>query len=457
MNRTILTVVGVFSASSLLLVDSAIKGTALLMLAGVAAMILRRDSAATRHLVWLLAIVAMLAVPVLSAMLPQWRVLPEWASFSPATPVVVTTPPSIARPAVGAVEVAQNVKSDEFDSPSATAYQPATALPDSRLVVVTPEIIRKPAAWNSNWFNTLPFVWAIGFCVLIARLLAARLMLWNSERRGTVIRRGAGFQPADVGAEMDGRLEAYPTIHDPIVTALEAARLQLGIVRPVTLLIHPDKTIPVVWGILRCRLLLPVAARNWTGEQLRSVLLHELAHIQRRDTLAQLLAQLACALHWFNPLVWFAAWRLHVERERACDNLVLASGVRPSAYAGHLLEVVTKLSPARWTQSCGLAMARKSSLEGRLVAVLSDNLNRRGVSVALAAIALAIAVGIAVPIAMLRAADETRAERSLTRQRRTNRRSRTTLGPDHSLRIGKPARAATARFPAVASARWQPL
>ena len=211
-------------------------------------------------------------------------------------------------------------------------------------------------------------------------------------------------------AARDGHLvvkrQPAKATHDPIVTALEAVCLQLGIGRPVTLLIHPDKTIPVVWGILRCRLLLPAAARHWSGEQLRSVLLHELAHIKRRDTMAQLLTQIACALHWFNPLVWFAAWRLGVERERACDDLVLASGVRPSAYAGHLLDVVTGLSPARWTQSCGLAMARKSSLEGRLVAVLSENLNRRGVSVALAAIALAMAVGIAVPIAMLRAADE---------------------------------------------------
>ena len=188
--------------------------------------------------------------------------------------------------------------------------------------------------------------------------------------------------------------------------ALAAICSQLGIGRPVTLLIHPDKTIPVVWGILRCRLMLPAAARQWSDEQLRSVLLHELAHIKRRDTVVQLLAQVACALHWFNPLVWFAAWRLDAERERACDDLVLASGVRPSAYAGYLLDVVTGLSPTRWTQTCGLAMARKSSLEGRLGAVLGKDLNRRGVSVALAGLALAIAVGIAVPIAMLRAADE---------------------------------------------------
>jgi beta-lactamase regulating signal transducer with metallopeptidase domain len=390
MNRTILIVAGVFSASSLLLVDSAVKGAALLMLAAVAAIILRRDSAATRHLVWLLAIVAMLAVPVLSAILPQWRVLPEWASIPPATAGVAIRPPTIAGPELGTVQVARNAEPEAVESPSASAYQPASALPDSHPALVTPKAVPASAVWSWNWRNALPLAWAIGFCVLILRLMAARWMLWNTERQGIFI--WSPKQPAKA-------------TRDPIVMALEAVCMQLGICRPVSVLLHPEKTIPVVWGILRCRLLLPEAARQWSGEQLRSVLLHELAHIKRRDTLAQLLTQIACALHWFNPLAWFAAWRLGVERERACDDLVLASGVRPSAYAGHLLEVVTGLSPARWTQSCGLAMARKSSLNGRLFALLSEKVNRRGVTTALAAAALLLGVGIAVPLAMLRAAE----------------------------------------------------
>ena len=390
MNRTILMIAGVFGASSLLLIDSAVKGTALLILAAVTAIILRRDSAATRHLIWLLALIAMLAVPVLSAMLPQWRVLPEWAGIAPKPVVAAASPPSMARPEAEAVEMSWNTQPGEVGSPSASAHQPAAALPDSHPVLATPQAIGAPAVRGWNWRNALPLAWAIGFCVLILRLMAARWMLWNAERQGTVI------WPSRQSA----------TIHDPMVMALQAACLQLGIRRPVTLLIHPDKTIPVVWGILRCRLLLPAAARQWSGEQLRSVLLHELAHIKRRDTIAQLLAQLACALHWFNPLVWLAAWRLGVERERACDDLVLASGVRPSAYAGHLLEVVTEFSSARWTQSCGLAMARKSSLEGRLAAVLSKSCNRRGVTTALAAAVLLLGAGIAVPLAMLRAAEE---------------------------------------------------
>src|SRR5437660_9029324 len=116
MNRTILTVAGVFGTSSLLLVDSAVKGAALLMLAAVAAMVLRRDSAATRHLVWLLAMVALLVVPVLSALLPQLRVLPEWAGVSQEPVVVATSLPSNPSVDDGAVEWPQNAPPAEHVS-----------------------------------------------------------------------------------------------------------------------------------------------------------------------------------------------------------------------------------------------------------------------------------------------------------------------------------------------------
>lgn len=397
MNRTIFFLVAdVFSAPSLLLLDSTVKGTAMLALATIATMILRRDSAATRHLVWLLAMVAILVVPVLSAILPGWQVLPKWEGTPPETAVVITSPPSLVRPAVDAARLPRNDGPVDVESPAAPAFQPAATLPDSRPVLVTPQAIPAPAVGSWSWQSALSLVWAIGCSMLFLRLTAARCMLWNTERQGTAI--GSPSQPALGRSPM--------ATQDSLLTALEAACLQLGMHRPVTLMIHPDKTIPVVWGIFRYRLLLPAAARHWSAEQLNSVLLHELAHIKRRDTLAQLLGQIACALYWFNPLVWFAAWRLGVERERACDDLVLASGVRPSAYAAHLLAVVTTCSPARWTRSCGLAMARQSSLESRLVAVLSEKQSRRGVSVTLSTIALVTTVAIAVPLAMLRAGDE---------------------------------------------------
>src|SRR5436853_1815905 len=108
MNRTIFTATGMLSASSLLLMDSAVKGTALLVLAAIAASILRRDSAATRHLVWLSAIVAILVVPALSALLPRWRVLPEWAGIAPERVIVATRPHSVAGTADGTAESPQD-------------------------------------------------------------------------------------------------------------------------------------------------------------------------------------------------------------------------------------------------------------------------------------------------------------------------------------------------------------
>lgn len=197
-------------------------------------------------------------------------------------------------------------------------------------------VVATPASrWN--WQIAFTICWAIGFVLLLLRLAIARAILWQTER-GAVVEydlRKTGLHSHRI--EQSDRIEqsaehfADTSCHAmprkpadmEIIAAFTEACTQLGIKKRIKLLIHSHKTIPVVWGIVRHRLLLPEVAKQWSKEQLRSVLLHELAHIKRRDlSLSQLLAQTACALHWFNPLVWLAAWRLHVERERACDDLV---------------------------------------------------------------------------------------------------------------------------------------
>src|SRR5688500_495750 len=251
MNRIILMVAGAFGATGLvLLVDSAVKGAALLLLAAAAAAVLRRDSAATRHLVWLAAIVAMLALPVLSAALPRWRVLPDWARLSPTPAVSDTSPGSIARPAEGAVEVPMIAAHVDIDRQAEASYQPAAvaALPEPPPALLPSQAIPEPTVRSRDWVNALPLVWTFGFSVLILRLSAARLMLWLYERRGTVV--GPWQRPAKA-------------TRDPLVDALRAACLQLGIRRAVTMVVRPDETIPAVWGVLRPRLLLPASARRW--------------------------------------------------------------------------------------------------------------------------------------------------------------------------------------------------
>ena len=98
-------------------------------------------------------------------------------------------------------------------------------------------------------------------------------------------------------------------------------------------------------------------------------MLHELGMQKRWDCLTQLVAQCAFELYWFNPLVWVAWRRIQAERERACDDLVLNTGTRPSTYAEHLLHSESAMPTLRFVGAAA-AMARPSTLEERLRAIL---------------------------------------------------------------------------------------
>jgi len=142
--------------------------------------------------------------------------------------------------------------------------------------------------------------------------------------------------------------------------------------------------------------IMPTDADGWSESRLRIVLLHELAHVKRRDCLTHMLGQAACAFHWFNPLAWLAVKRARTERERACDDLVLARGTRGSDYADQLLEMARVLRGDRFPALLGgasLAMAHRSQLEGRLIAILDPRVPRSGLTRgrALGAVALCCA------------------------------------------------------------------
>jgi beta-lactamase regulating signal transducer with metallopeptidase domain len=179
---------------------------------------------------------------------------------------------------------------------------------------------------------------------------------------------------------------------------------EYGIERPVVLLENEETDVPVTWGVVYPVVLLPTTAARWDEEQRIAVLTHELAHVKRFDALTQLLAQLALALLWFHPLVWMAVRRMRLEREHACDDFVLVAGARASRYADELLRLARRLTRPTAPAAAALAMARRSELEGRLLAILDPATKRTAVRRARVALLTLAAILLATPLAAFRPA-----------------------------------------------------
>ena len=184
--------------------------------------------------------------------------------------------------------------------------------------------------------------------------------------------------------------------------ALEFCK-SLHIARPVQLLQCADAaSMPLTWGMLRPRILLPASAQEWSAARRRAVLSHELAHIARHDWFVQICAELARGMYWFHPLVWFAGTSLRNESERACDDSVLNSGINASDYASQLLDLARTLKNAHRGWSTALAIARPSNLERRFIAMLNPKQNRGGLSRGAGLLTKIAAVCLLLPLAALR-------------------------------------------------------
>ena len=122
----------------------------------------------------------------------------------------------------------------------------------------------------------------------------------------------------------------------------------------------------------------------------------------RFDCFTQSIALIACAAYWFNPLAWLAARRMRIERERACDDIVLLAGSSASDYATHLLAIARDFKRDRLTALAAVAMAQPGSLEGRLLAILDRKRCRTSVSYRSAALVTVALFGGLIPLAGVR-------------------------------------------------------
>ena len=309
-----------------LLLELSVRATAVLGLAAVALWSLRRRTAALRHRILSLALGSLFVRPLV----PAWLPAPAWLA-----PGIV--PRSVA------------TQSRSAGSPRSDG---ASTLAGSAVAGADPS----PGSFASNE-RQAQLDLAFGLWIVVAALL--------------LVREGAGR----LGAARLTRSAAEIAAGELADEARELA-LRLRIRRRVRLCSTGRVASPATVVLLRPHIFLPRDAEQWPVGRRRVALLHELAHVSRRDDLVLLIGRTARACFWFHPLVWWAVRELRRLAEEACDDVVLREHGNPCGYAEELLGFAHRQSSAPPAVVC--CMAGSSNLERRIASILDPARSREG-------------------------------------------------------------------------------
>ncbi len=386
-----------------LLLDSTVKGVFILALAALVSLALRRRSAALRHVVWVTAFAGLLLLPLIVRVVPAWQLAlipnnilptPQSAQLN-ASDLVMVLSSQLGQPRAPVKNHAPHPATPASAPPTSPAA-PSSAMPNGAALNSSGTILPYSSS-TMIYQSTVPLsdVWSEFLVPLVTISWLCGVML-------TLL-------PLIIGHVIARRRmlrSATPCDDDVARQILELSKTH-GLRCPARTLMTSPGTMPMVVGLWRLSLLLPQEFAQWSEEKRCAVILHELAHVQRRDGLMLALARVACAFYWFNPLAWWALRRMRLECELACDDRVLLGGIAPTAYAEHLLNVARTLQSASlgasisraFAPASAISMARRSQLEGRLLAIL-DGARRRALPRSKGlAVALVAALGVLIPIA----------------------------------------------------------
>lgn len=329
-----------------LLVLVSLKGSVLVGLVFVLTRLKRKIPPSFASMVWLMSLVSFILIPVLYALLtiqiPYFDTTPDAAEIVRNSVIYSKLSQSVALTENGTLpmDVPQTEKSPVSAGPSELTQFSFSAM----------------YFWFKNGGITvfLAILWGVGFLLFMLKVV------YGHVRFALIRRNSESWQRDD--------LKSIISRADP------------GYSRKVDLQISSEVAVPVTSRLFRPCVVFPESMRDWTLAELRPVLYHELAHIKRLDYLKTLLVNLVIMVYWFNPVVWFAVYKYRIEVEKACDDLAISSGTDANYYAQQLLEVAKMLIAEKWASPVEMAMARKSSLEGRILSVLETGRLRKSLS-----------------------------------------------------------------------------
>ena len=148
--------------------------------------------------------------------------------------------------------------------------------------------------------------------------------------------------------------------------------------RQTTLCVSERVNVPSAIGFLRPAIVFPAwLLPQLSADEIAVILLHEHAHLRRWDQWTNLAQKFARALFFFHPAVWWIENHLTLEREMACDDIVLAQSQSPKAYASFLVSFAEKLQHAPGLELAQALVSRMHQMSMRVTQILDGKRSRR--------------------------------------------------------------------------------
>lgn len=167
------------------------------------------------------------------------------------------------------------------------------------------------------------------------------------------------------------RADATPVEMESLPAEMRAIIEEAQKSRPVSVLVSDRLEVPTAIGFSRPAVILPAwMVESTPVEELKYILLHELAHLRRRDDWTNLAQKILKALFFFLPSVWWIERRLSLDREMACDDAVLVHSGTPVGYAECLAHVAERSFLRKQIALAQAAVGRVRQLTARVTRIL---------------------------------------------------------------------------------------
>jgi beta-lactamase regulating signal transducer with metallopeptidase domain len=332
-----------------------VAATAVLLFAATMTItkVITKSTAAVRHSMLALAFLLVLALPLLPA-------------FSPVAPVAVLELTG------SAVETPTNRAAMHLANANNNLH---VDLRTSGEMSTSTTAVRESVERHSHSWSARPSVYRIVTIRRLALLLVGGEWLWIIGAAYFTAR--IAIRALKVMQKGENSVAAGERVRDLALICDRVMKMNVHTTVRIASKQYPI-AVPITWGLFRPVVLLPEHVDEWSDVCVCAALMHEYAHIERRDWAVQTVVQLVCALHWFNPLAWIASGALRAESESATDDAVLRQGLTRTQYAQSLIDVARSMPKLSQRTVSAIAMASPLDVKRRVLEILDTTRNRNG-------------------------------------------------------------------------------